>query len=66
VAGQGGGHVVSIVISHSNHAPTTSDTAYNHYSVLRTIQDGWQLGCLGATCDTANVPSMAALTGPRG
>jgi hypothetical protein len=66
VAGQGGGHVVSIVISHSNHAPATSGTAYNHYSVLRTIQEGWQLSCLGATCDTANVPSMASLTGPRG
>ena len=66
ISGQGGGHVVSLVISHSNHAPVTSSTAYNHYSVLRTIEDGWWLGCLGAACDTANVPSMAALTGPRG
>ena len=66
VSGQGGGHVVSIVISHSNHTPATSDSAYNHYSVLRTIQEGWQLDCLGFTCDTANVPDMRALTGPRG
>ena len=66
ISGQGGGHVVSLVISHSNHAPVTSSTAYNHYSVLRTIEDGWQLGCLGAACDTANVPSMAVLTGPQG
>jgi phosphatidylinositol-3-phosphatase len=66
VAGQGGGHVISLVISHSNHSPATSAVPYNHYSVLRTIQDGWQLGCLGFTCDTANVRAMSDLTGPRG
>ncbi|TME36828.1 MAG: hypothetical protein E6I61_15750 [Chloroflexi bacterium] len=64
--GNGGGHVVTIVISHSNHSAVTSDVAYNHYSLLRTIQDGWQLGCLGFTCDTANVPAMGAVTGPQG
>jgi phosphatidylinositol-3-phosphatase len=66
VAGQGGGHVVALVISHSNHSAVTSAVPYNHYSVLRTIQDGWQLGCLGFTCDTANVPAMSDLTGPKG
>jgi Phosphoesterase family. len=66
VAGQGGGHVVTLVISHSDHAARTSGVAYNHYSMLRTIQDGWQLGCLGFTCDTANVPAMSDLVGPRG
>src|SRR5579864_5624022 len=66
VAGQGGGHVVSLVISHSNHAPVTSGVAYNHYSMLATIEDGWQLGCLAFTCDTAKVQPMADLTGPRG
>jgi phosphatidylinositol-3-phosphatase len=65
-ANPGGGHVVSLVISHSNHAPTTSNVPYNHYSMLRTIEDGWQLGCVGATCDTANVPAMSDLVGPRG
>ena len=62
----GGGHVVTIVISHSDHAARTSSVAYNHYSMLRTIQDGWRLGCLGFTCDTANVPAMSDLTGPKG
>jgi phosphatidylinositol-3-phosphatase len=62
----GGGHVVTLVISHSDHAARTSGVAYNHYSLLRTIQDGWQLGCLGFTCDTANVPAMSDLVGPRG
>jgi len=32
-------------------------------ALLRTIQDGWQLGCLGATCDTVNVPMMKDLVG---
>jgi len=62
----GGGHVVTIVISHSDHAARTSSVAYNHYSMLRTIQDGWRLGCLGFTCDTANVPAMSDLVGPKG
>ena len=62
----GGGHVVTIVISHSDHAPRTSSTPYNHYSMLATIEDGWKLGCLAFTCDTANVPPMADLVGPRG
>ena len=66
VAGQGGGHVVALVISHSNHSHVTSNVPYNHYSVLRTIQAAWNLGCLGNTCDTANVPTMSALTGPKG
>jgi hypothetical protein len=66
VTGQGGGHVATLVISHSNHSAVTSGVSYNHYSLLRTIQDGWQLGCLGFTCDTANVPAMSDLTGPRG
>ena len=66
IPNHGGGHVVSIVISHSNHTPATSDVAYNHYSVLRTILDGWHLACLGFSCDTANVPAMGDLTGPRG
>jgi len=63
---KGGGHVVTLVISHSNHSAVTSGVSYNHYSLLRTIQDGWQLGCLGFTCDTANVPAMGDLTGPKG
>ncbi len=65
VAGQGGGQVVMITISHSDHAPRTSNVAYNHYSLLATIEDGWELGCLAFTCDTANVPPMNDLVGPK-
>jgi hypothetical protein len=31
--------------------------------MLRTIEDGWHLGCLGNTCDTQNVPAMSDLVG---
>jgi phosphatidylinositol-3-phosphatase len=65
VPGEGGGHVVAIAISHSDHSPRTSNVAYNHQSMLATIQDGWDLGCLEFTCDTANVPPMSDLVGPQ-
>jgi phospholipase C len=63
--GQGGGRVVMITISHSDHSARTSSVAYNHYSMLATIEDGWNLGCLGFTCDTVNVQPMADLVGPK-
>jgi hypothetical protein len=62
----GGGHVVTITISHSDHSARTSNVAYNHYSMLATIEGGWKLGCLANTCDTANVPTMSDLVGPKG
>jgi phospholipase C len=65
-ANPGGGHVVTLVISHSDHAARTSGVAYNHYSILRTIEDGWKLGCLANTCDSANVQAMTDLVGPKG
>jgi phospholipase C len=62
----GGGHVVTITISHSDHSARTSNVPYNHYSMLATIERGWSLGCLAFTCDTANVPAMSDLVGPKG
>jgi hypothetical protein len=64
-SGQGGGHVVMITISHSDHSARTSGVAYNHYSMLATIEGGWKLDCLAFTCDTANVQPMADLVGPQ-
>ena len=66
VPGAGGGHVVTLTISHSDHSARTSSVAYNHYSMLSTIEGGWSLGCLAFTCDTANVPAMSDLVGPKG
>jgi hypothetical protein len=50
----GGGVVVTEVIS--NYAPRgkTSSVAHNHYSLLRTIEDAWSLGCLNSTCAANN------------
>lgn len=66
VPGQGGGNVVTITISHSDHSARTSSVAYNHYSMLATIEGGWGLGCLAFTCDTTNVSPMSDLVGPQG
>ena len=65
VPGQGGGHVVAITINHADDLhQRSSNVAYNHQSMLATIQDGWRLGCLAFTCDTENVPPMSDLVGP--
>ncbi len=66
VPNHGGGHVLTLVISHSDHTARTSAVAYNHYSMLATIEQGWQLGCLAHTCDSANVQAMSDLVGPQG
>jgi phosphatidylinositol-3-phosphatase len=61
----GGGHVVTLVITHSRHSHRTSDEAFNHYSLLATIQREWRLGCLANTCDTKNVEPMSDLLAAR-
>ena len=40
----GGGHIPTIVIA--NHGPRglRDDTAYNHYSLLRTLEDAFGIG----------------------
>jgi len=58
----GSGHSDS---DHSDHAARQSNVAYNHYSLLATIEDSWKLGCLANTCDTANVTPMSDLVGSR-
>jgi len=60
-AGAGGGHVVTLAISHNEDKHVTSNDAFNHYSMLATIEDSWKLGCLGFTCDTQNVKPMRDL-----
>jgi phosphatidylinositol-3-phosphatase len=57
-ANPGGGHVLALVITSSNNINGPFDQPGNHSSLLRTIEDAWGLGCLGATCDRANVPNL--------
>ncbi len=46
----GGGKVATLVISKTTPAGVTSDTPHDHYSLLRTIENAWGLGCLKETC----------------
>ena len=55
----GGGLVPAVIVTtHGKRGGYTSTTAYNHYSMLRTIEDSWGLDRLGFTSDTAQVQSM--------
>ncbi len=49
----GGGRVATIVISPSVRAGYRSGVLHTHYSLLRTIENAWGLGCLANAC-TAN------------
>jgi hypothetical protein len=46
----GGGRVATIVISPAVRAGFRSSISHSHYSLLRTIEDAWGLGCLNRTC----------------
>lgn len=46
----GGGKVATIVVSKQTLAGFTSDVPHNHYSLLRTIEQAWGLGCLKESC----------------
>ncbi len=56
----GGGLIPAVIVTtHGKRGGYTSTTAYNHYSLLRTIEDSWNLDRLGFTSDTAQVQSMS-------
>jgi hypothetical protein len=46
----GGGHIATLVVSPLVKAGFQSSTMHDHYSLLRTIEDAWGLGCLGQAC----------------
>ncbi len=49
-----GGHIATFVLGPLVSAPGGhSSTPYNHYSLLRTIEDGFGLPCLGHACDAS-------------
>jgi hypothetical protein len=51
----GGGHIVTIVVSPLVKPGFQSATKYDHYSLLRTIEDSWGLGCLGQACSATDM-----------
>ncbi len=62
-ANPGGGHVVTIVIrNHGNGAHVVDNTAYNHYSLLRTMETAFRVSCLAHACDSS-VTTMNPLFG---
>jgi hypothetical protein len=54
----GGGLVPAVIVDPSGPHHFTDPTDYNHYSLLRTIEDDWNLPELGFTSDHAQVPTM--------
>lgn len=54
----GGGQIVTIVLSPKGKAGFTSDVAYNHYSVLRTIETLWKMPCLANACKATPMRDM--------
>jgi len=57
----GGGHVPMIVVSRGGAHGTTDATPTNHYSLLQTIEQNWNLPFLGNASDTVQVHSLAPL-----
>jgi hypothetical protein len=57
----GGGLVPAVVVTRNGPKGIVDDTPYNHYSLLRTIEQVWRLGYLGYAADGANVSSMTNL-----
>lgn len=55
----GGGLVPAIIVTNKGPRGFTSSAPYNHYSMLRTIEQNWRLGYLGNAADDAQVHSMS-------
>jgi acid phosphatase len=51
----GGGHIPTIVISKHTPPGYISATSANHYTLLRTIEDAFGLGCLQESCNNGNL-----------
>jgi hypothetical protein len=56
----GGGRVPTIVMTSNTTEAHVDTTAYNHYSLLATIEKVWKLGYLNNAADRGNVPTMDA------
>ncbi len=55
----GGGLIPAIVVTTHGVRNYVSNTPYNHYSLLRTVEEAWSLGFLGNASDSAQVSSMS-------
>ncbi len=57
----GGGHVPLFVIQRNGVRGVTDNTPTNHYSLLQTIEQNWNLPLLGNASDTVQVHSLRGL-----
>lgn len=57
----GGGRVANVVVTSHGPRGVQDPAPYNHYSLLRTLQHNFGVGCLAATCDTTKVKPMNPL-----
>ena len=57
----GGGKVPAIVVTRNGPRGVVDETPYNHYSLLRTVEQVWDLGYLGYAADDVNVSAMSPL-----
>jgi hypothetical protein len=64
----GGGHIPTIVITNADarHPDHDGDaiqdpTAFNHYSLLLTLEDGFGVSCVQNACDGKNIKPMTRL-----
>jgi phosphatidylinositol-3-phosphatase len=55
----GGGLIPAIVVARNGPRGFVSNRPYNHYSLLRTIEENWGLPYLGNASDSAQVHSMS-------
>jgi hypothetical protein len=63
----GGGLIPAIIVTGSGPTHHVDSTPYNHYSLLTSIEDNWNLPHLGHAGDTAGgVVPLQALGTPRG
>jgi len=56
----GGGHVATVAISPLVRPGARSDVAHDHYSLLRTIENAWNLGCVANTCAANDLRELFA------
>lgn len=62
----GGGKVPMIVIAREGPHPITVNTFADHYFILRTIEQSWNLGYLDMAADTQQVTSLWQFFRPTG
>jgi hypothetical protein len=60
----GGANAPALVITSAGPAHIESTTAYNHYSLLATIESVWGLGCLANSCSIDSSNQMTVLFEP--